>query len=68
MLIILYIIHNFFNIATGFMLKYEKNAIFSDTPEVVFDFDKNSVQVKHNKKTYKLADVLENLSVIINDL
>ncbi|MBP3582209.1 MAG: PCRF domain-containing protein [Clostridia bacterium] len=45
-----------------------KNAIFSDTPEVVFDFDKNSVQVKHNKKTYKLADVLENLSVIINDL
>lgn len=45
-----------------------KNAIFSDTPEVVFDFDKNSVQVKHNKKTYKLADVLEDLSVIINDL
>ena len=45
-----------------------KNAIFSDTPEVVFDFDKNCVQVKFNKKTYKLADVLENFSVIINDL
>ncbi len=45
-----------------------KNAIFSDTPEVVFDFDRNLVQVKRNKKTYRLADVLDNFSVIINDL
>ena len=45
-----------------------KGAIFSDTPEVIFDFDKNALQLKNNKKSYKLADVLDDFSKLINDL
>lgn len=45
-----------------------KNALFSETPEVIFDFDRNELSVKCNKKSYKLQDALSDFSLVINDL
>lgn len=36
-----------------------KNAVFSDTPSVVFDYDKNSLEVLKTKKVYKLSEILK---------
>lgn len=45
-----------------------KNKIFSNTPEMVFDFDLNKVYVNKFKSEYKIKDVLAgNLLSIINN-
>lgn len=45
-----------------------KSKLFSSTPVVVFDFDRNKVFVKNEKSEYKLKDILEGrLDLIIND-
>ncbi len=35
-----------------------KNAVFGDTPSLIFDFDKNIVMVRNNKKSYKIDKIL----------
>ena len=48
--------------------KNTKNAIFSDTPAFIIDFDTKKVSVTKTKKEYKLSDVVQgNLTNIIND-
>ena len=56
--------------------KYEKNQrkllktlIFSETPIIVFDFDRNEVSFVSLKKDYKINEILNgDLDLIINDL
>lgn len=36
-----------------------KNAVFSETPAVIFDFDGNVLTFSGNKKSYKLSEILK---------
>ena len=46
-----------------------KNAIFSDTASIIFDFDKHKVIVSKLKKEYDIYSVLDgNLKSIANDM
>ncbi len=46
-----------------------KTAIFSETPVVIFDFDKNIVSVNKTKKVYTISEIMSgNLGKISNDL
>lgn len=47
----------------------QKNAIFSSTPVLVFDYDKNKVSDSRTKKSYSLKEVLSgNTKIIESDL
>ena len=46
-----------------------KNAIFSDTPILIFDFDKNKVIDNRTKKNYDLKDIyFGDLKIISRDM
>lgn len=46
-----------------------KTAIFSNTPVLIIDYDKNKVTDNRTKKTYKLKEILEgNIEIISRDL
>ena len=46
-----------------------KNAIFADTPVLIFDFDRNKVVDNRTKKNYNLKEILSgNLNIISSDL
>lgn len=46
-----------------------KNAIFSDTPVLIFDYDRNKVSDNRTKKTYSLKEILGgNINLIASDL
>lgn len=46
-----------------------KSAIFSDTPTLIFDFDKNKVTACKIKKTYDAKEILSgNLKIVTNDI
>ena len=45
-----------------------KNAVFSDTPEFIFDYDKKLLFVRQNKKSYKLDDITQSFTTVLNDL
>ncbi len=46
-----------------------KNAIFADTPVLIFDFDRNKVVDNRTKKNYGLKEILSgNLNIISSDL
>ena len=46
-----------------------KNAIFSDTPVLIFDYDRNKVTDNRTKKTYSLKEILSgNINLIASDL
>lgn len=46
-----------------------KNAIFSDTPVLIFDYDRNKVTDNRTKKTYALKDIISgNINMIASDL
>lgn len=46
-----------------------KSAIFSDTPTLIFDFDKNKVTACKIKKAYDAKDILSgNLKIVTNDI
>lgn len=46
-----------------------KNAIFSDTPVLIFDYDRNKVTDNRTKKTYGLKEILSgNINLIASDL
>lgn len=49
--------------------KLLKNAIFSDTPVMVFDFDRNKATYNSTKKSYDINEILQgNLKIIASDL
>ena len=49
--------------------KLLKNAIFSETPVLIFDFDRNKVTNNTTKKTYKIQEILQgNIKLIASDL
>ena len=46
-----------------------KNAIFSETPVLIFDYDRNKVSDNRTKKTYGLKEILGgNINLIASDL
>ncbi len=45
-----------------------KSAVFSDTPEFIFDYDKKLLFVRENKKSYKLDDITQSFIMVLNDL
>lgn len=46
-----------------------KNAIFSDTPILIFDFDRNKIVDNRTKKNYEIDDIIQgNLKLIAGDL
>ncbi len=46
-----------------------KNSIFSDTPTLIFDYDRNRVSDNRTKQTYKIQEILNgNINLIASDL